>query len=108
MTTDAFMLSEEEKNDLREAKRTLTEYARMRLKAKLQHPIMLPASDRIVEATMPYTLRPKSGDREKLIAAALEFVIQEFGYTTADGWDVVGVDDIQELIDELKSTVYLE
>ena len=64
---------------------------------------MLSPADRIVEATMCHTLRPKGNDREKVIAAALQFVIEEFGY-----YNVIDVEDIRNLIDELKSTVTLE
>ena len=75
---------------------------------------MLSPADRIVEATLPYTLRPQRNDREKVIAAALEFVIEEYGYDAEYGMegtirnDVVDVEDIRNLIDELKSTVTLE
>jgi len=64
---------------------------------------MLSPADRIVEATLAYTLRPKGNDREKVIAAALQFVIEEFGY-----YNVIDVEDIRNLIDELKSTVTIE
>jgi hypothetical protein len=72
---------------------------------------MLSPADRIVEATLAHTLRPKGNDREKVIAAALEFVILEYSYYH---WDtrykngVIDVKDLQELIDELRSTVTLE
>jgi hypothetical protein len=70
---------------------------------------MLSPADRIVEATMPHTLRPKRGNREKVIAAALEFVIEEYGYYVwdfgYDSKDIIDVRDLQKLIDELKSTV---
>jgi hypothetical protein len=70
---------------------------------------MLSPADRIIEATMPHTLRPKRGNREKVIAAALEFVIEEYGYYVwdfgYDSKDIIDVKDLQELIDELKSTV---
>jgi len=69
---------------------------------------MLSPADRIVEATMPYTLRPKGNDREKVIAAALEFVILEYSYTDFNYNEVIDVKDIRNLIDELKSTVTLE
>ena len=69
---------------------------------------MLSPADRIIEATMPHTLRPKRGNREKVIAAALEFVILEYSYTDGEGEEVIDVRDLQELIDELKSTVTLE
>ena len=70
--------------------------------------MMLSPADRIVEATLAYTLRPKGNDREKVIAAALEFVILEYSYTDGEGEEVIDVRDLQELIDELKSTVTLE
>jgi hypothetical protein len=69
---------------------------------------MLSPADRIVDTTLKYTLRPKGNDREKVIAAALEFVILEYSYYH---WDtrykngVIDVEDIRNLIDELKSTV---
>lgn len=73
---------------------------------------MMPPSERIVEATMSYTLRPKKNDREKVIAAALEFLIEEYSYTPWDfGYndiDVIDVKDIKNLIEELRSTVTLE
>jgi len=73
---------------------------------------MLSPADRIVEATMPYTLRPKGNDREKVIAAALEFVIEEYGYYVwdfgYDSKDIIDVKDLQKLIDELRDTVTIE
>jgi hypothetical protein len=69
---------------------------------------MLSPADRIVDVTLPYTLRPQGNNREKVIAAALEFVIEEFGYTDIDYREVIDVKDLQNLIDELKSTVTIE
>lgn len=72
---------------------------------------MISPADRIVEATMPHTLRPKSGDRQQLIAAALEFIIEKYSYTDWDyGYEnkVIEVKDLQELIKELKETVIIE
>ena len=71
---------------------------------------MLSPADRIVESTLKYTLRPKGNDREKVIAAALEFLIEEYGYTPLlyDGGEVIDVKDIRNLIDELRDTVTLE
>ena len=70
---------------------------------------MLPPSDRIVEATLPHTLRPKGGNREKVIASALEFLIDEYGYTPIlyEDCEVIDVKDIRNLIDELRDTVTL-
>jgi hypothetical protein len=71
---------------------------------------MMSAGDRIVEATMPYTLRPKRGNREKVIAAALRFVIEEFQDYREDfcGEMVISCRDLWELINELEDTVTLE
>jgi hypothetical protein len=69
---------------------------------------MLSPADRIIEATMPHTLRPKRGNREKVIAAALEFVILEYSYTDGEGEDLIDVRDLRELITELRDTVTLE
>jgi hypothetical protein len=65
---------------------------------------MMSAADRIVEATMPYTLRPKRGNREKVIAAALRFVIEEFQDYREDfcGEMVVSCRDLWNLIQELE------
>jgi hypothetical protein len=70
--------------------------------------MMLSPADRIIEATMPHTLRPKRGNREKVIAAALEFVILEYSYTDGEGEDLIDVRDLRELITELRDTVTLE
>jgi hypothetical protein len=69
---------------------------------------MLSPADRIVETTLEYTLRPQGNNREKVIAAALEFLIEEYSYTDGEGEDLIDVRDLRELIDELKSTVTLE
>ena len=71
---------------------------------------MLSPADRIVEATLPYTLRPKGGNREKVIAATLEFLIDEYGYTPIlyEDCEVIDVKDIRNLIDELRDTVTIE
>jgi len=68
---------------------------------------MLSPADRIVEATMSHTLRPKGNDREKVIAAALEFVIHEFQDYRQFGCGemVISCADLWELIDELRDTV---
>jgi hypothetical protein len=71
---------------------------------------MMSAGDRIVEATMPYTLRPKRGNREKVIAAALRFVIEEFEEYREFGCGdmVVSCRDLWELIHELEDTEIIE
>jgi hypothetical protein len=66
---------------------------------------MLSPADRIIEATLAHTLRPKGNDREKVIAAALEFVILEYSYTDGEGENLIDVRDLQELITELRDTV---
>jgi hypothetical protein len=71
---------------------------------------MMSAGDRIVEATMEHTLRPKRGNREKVIAAALRFVIEEFQDYREDfcGEMVISCRDLWELINELEDTETLE
>jgi hypothetical protein len=71
---------------------------------------MMSAADRIIEATMEHTLRPKRGNREKVIIAILEFLIEEYSYKPLlyfDG-EIIDVKDIRDLIDEMKSTVTIE
>ena len=67
---------------------------------------MLSPADRIVEATMSHTLRPKKNDREKVISAALRFVIEEFEEYREFGCGdmVVSCRDLWELIHELEDT----
>ena len=73
---------------------------------------MLSPAERIIEATLPHTLRPKSGDREKVIVAVLEFIIEEFGYLHYnelwDYYEVIDVKDLRNLIEELKDTVTIQ
>jgi hypothetical protein len=71
---------------------------------------MMSAGDRIVEATMEHTLRPKRGNREKVIIAILEFIVEEYSYKPLlyfDG-EVIDVKDIRDLIEELRDTETLE
>ena len=67
---------------------------------------MLSPADRIVEATMSHTLRPKKNDREKVISAALRFVLEEFEEYREFGCGdmVVSCRDLWELIHELEDT----
>jgi hypothetical protein len=71
---------------------------------------MLSPADRIVEATMCCTLRPKKNDREKVIAAALRFVIEEFQEYREYfcGEMVISCKDLWGLIYELEDTETLE
>lgn len=71
---------------------------------------MLSPADRIVEATLPYTLRPNKNDREKVIAAALRFVIEEFNEYREFGCgeSVIPCWQLWDLIEELESTVTVE
>jgi hypothetical protein len=71
---------------------------------------MMSPADRIIEATMEHTLRPKRGNREKVIIAILEFIVEEYSYKPLlyfDG-EVIDVKDIRDLIDELRDTETLE
>jgi hypothetical protein len=71
---------------------------------------MMSAADRIIEETMKYTLRPKRGNREKVIIAILEFIVDEYSYKPLlyfEG-EVIDVKDIGSLIDELRDTETLK
>jgi predicted transcriptional regulator len=71
---------------------------------------MMSAADRIIEATMEHTLRPKRGNREKVIIAILEFIVEEYSYKPLlyfDG-EVIDVKNIKDLIEELRDTETLE
>ena len=65
---------------------------------------MMSAAERLIEATLPFTLRPKKKDREKLIAAALRFVIEEFQEYEDDGCGemIISCRDLWEIIQELE------
>ena len=71
---------------------------------------MMSDAERIVEATMCCTLRPKKNDREKVIATALRFVIEEFQEYREHGCGdmVVSCRDLWEIIYELEDTETLE
>jgi hypothetical protein len=61
-------------------------------------------SNDIVVATMAHTLRPKGGDRERVIASALRYVVQHMtDYEEAGcGRQVIFPEDLWEVIDELE------
>lgn len=67
---------------------------------------MMSDAERIVEATMCCTLRPKKYDREKVIATALRFVIEEFQEYREHGCGdmVVSCRDLWGLIHDLEDT----
>ena len=99
------LLSEEDIKQLRENKRYLAVQAKQKLKRlKAQE-----QADKILQATIPYTLRPKSGDRQKVIAEAFRELIKQCGYENfnLDGdhgiW-VVNVRDILGIIEILEET----
>lgn len=97
-------LSKEDIEQLKENKRYLATQARQklkRLKAKEQ-------ADKILQATIPYTLRPKSGDRQRVIAEAFKKLINQCGYENFNidgdhGILVVNVRDILEIIAVLEN-----
>ena len=67
-------------------------------------------AERIVEATMCCTLRPKKNDREKVIATALRFVIEELQEYREFGCGdmVVSCRNLWEIIHDLEDTETLE
>jgi bisphosphoglycerate-dependent phosphoglycerate mutase len=98
------LLSEEEIQQLRENKRYLAAQATQKLKkmkAKEQ-------CDKILQRTIPYTLRPKSGDRQRVITEAFRELIKQCGYTNFDldgdhGMLVVNIRDILGIIEVLEN-----
>jgi hypothetical protein len=67
---------------------------------------MTKTAQQIIDITMELTLRPKSGDRAKVIATALREVVNlSNDWVELDSWDVrnvVYVSDILNLADELE------
>ena len=101
---DGFLLNPEEVEELRTNKRYLTAYATQKLrkmKAKQQ-------AEKIVEATMEHTLRPRGGNRERVVAAVLRELINQCGYDNFDvdgdhGLLVVNVRDILGIVEVLEN-----
>lgn len=59
---------------------------------------------KIYDATTRYTLRPKDGDRQRVIAAALREAAMELSYCGHDGtmnW-VVDLQDLLDLANEIE------
>ena len=94
---DGFLLNPEEIQELRTNKRYLTAQATQKLrklKAKQQ-------AEKIVEATMEHTLRPKRGNRERVLASAFRTLLEQCGYEQ-DGLLVVNIRDILGIIETLE------
>jgi len=95
-------LTDEEVQELRTNKNYLTAQGKQKLrKLKAQQ-----QSQKIVEATMEYTLRPQKGDRERVIAAAFRALVEQCGYDNYHvdgdhGLLVVNVRDILGIIEVL-------
>ena len=90
-------LSPEEVEELRQNKKYLTAQAKQKLrkmKAKQQ-------AEKIVEVTMEHTLRPKGGNRERVLAAAFRTLLEQCGYEQ-DGLLVVNIRDILGIIETLE------
>lgn len=101
---DLLNLPLEDIENLRENKRYLAAQAKQKLKkmkAKEQ-------ADKILQRTIPYALRPKSGDRQRVIAEALKELINQCGYDNFNidgdhGILVVNVRDILGIIEVLEN-----
>lgn len=90
-------LSPQEIEELRKSKIELTAYATQKLrKLKAQN-----QAQKIVNETIKHTLRPKNGDRERVIAEAFRELIHQCGYTM-DKLIVVDVRDILGIIEVLE------
>jgi hypothetical protein len=94
---DGFLLNSEEVEELRQNKRYLTAQGKQKLrkmKAKQQ-------AEKIVEVTMEHTLRPKGGNRERVLASAFRELINQCG-CEQDGLLVVNIRDIIGIIETLE------
>ena len=101
---DGFLLNPEEIQELRTNKRYLTAQATHKLrKLKAQQ-----QAEKIVEATMEHTLRPRGGNRERVVAAVLRTLVEQCGYDNYHvdgdhGLLVVNVRDILGMIEVLEN-----
>jgi len=101
---DGFLLNPEETEELRTNKRYLTAQATQKIrkmKAKQQ-------AEKIVEATMEHTLRPRGGNRERVVAAVLRTLVEQCGYDNYHvdgdhGLLVVNVRDILGIVEVLEN-----
>jgi hypothetical protein len=98
-TPEELNLSPEEVEQLKKQKHELTNYGKEKIR-KLK-------AQKIVEATMEHTLRPRKGDRERVIAAVLRSLIEQYGYDNYHvdgdhGLLVVNVRDILGIIEVLE------
>ena len=97
-------LSPEEVEELRTNKRYLTAQATQKLrKLKAQQ-----QAEKIVEATMEHTLRPRGGNRERVVAAVLRTLVEQCGYDNYHvdgdhGLLVVNVRDILGIVEVLEN-----
>ena len=93
---DGFLLNSEETEELRTNKIQLSAYAQQKLrKLKAQQ-----QAEKIVEVTMEHTLRPKRGNRERVLASAFRTLLEQCGYEQ-DGLLVVNIRDILGIIETL-------
>ena len=101
---DGFLLNPEENQELRTNKRYLTAQATQKLrKLKAQQ-----QAEKIVEATMEHTLRPRGGNRERVVAAVLRTLVEQCGYDNYHvdgdhGLLVVNVRDILGIVEVLEN-----
>ena len=96
-TPEELNLTPEEVEQLRKSKRYLTAQATQKLrKLKAQQ-----QAQKIVEVTMEHTLRPKSGNRERVLASAFRELLEQCGYEQ-DGLLVVNIRDILGIIEVLE------
>ena len=102
-TPEELNLTPKEIQELRTNKRYLTAYAQQKLrkmKAKQQ-------AEKIVEATMEHTLRPRGGNRERVVASAFLALVGECGYSNFNmdgdhGMLVINVRDVLGIVETLE------
>ena len=102
-TPEELNLTPEEIQELRTNKKYLTAQATQKLrkmKARQQ-------AEKIVEVTMEHTLRPKGGNRERVLASAFLALVGECGYSNFNmdgdhGILVINVRDVLGIVETLE------
>ena len=103
-TPEELNLTPEEIQELRTNKRYLTAQAKQKIrKMKAQQ-----QAEKIVEATMEHTLRPRGGNRERVVASAFLALVGECGYSNFNmdgdhGMLVINVRDILGIVEVLEN-----
>lgn len=58
-------------------------------------------AEKLIDATMPLTLRPKQEDRARVLSAALRYVLNNLSGCDSDGNTVVSAERLRDLVADL-------